>query len=536
MARIRSYGPSMVLGVFSLAVLLGGPTVVRQLAWAEQDAGIQQSRQALANNPLGQLSQSFHEVAQSVEPSVVHISVSREAGENPQGLRGRGNLPDNLPEDLLERLFPDRFRDRPNRPDRPEGDRDEQQGYEEYNVPRQYGSGSGWVYQHENGQNYIITNNHVVENADSIRVKFFDKSTRQATVVGADPQTDIAVLKVDDGDLHPAKLADAGVAQGEIVFAFGSPFQFEFSMSQGIVSGEGRRLGILGSMGYENFIQTDAAINPGNSGGPLTNIRGEVIGMNTAIASRTGSYNGLGFAIPVKMIVNVADQIIETGGVQRGYLGVWIKDDPRLLRSYGYEGRGVLVEDFVGPQSPAKQAGLQRNDIIVAINGNEVRDAGELRRAIAGIQPGETAALTVVRDGQKQTIDVELGKLPEEVASASRGGGGSGGPEGEQDIPAKQLEPLRQLGLAEVSTLDERAAQRLDVELTPGVLVREVRPGSVAFSEGLRPGAIITHIQGQRVQDLGELTEQIGKLDLRQGVRLRVQLDGISRLVFLELR
>ncbi|MEX0742495.1 MAG: trypsin-like peptidase domain-containing protein, partial [Phycisphaeraceae bacterium] len=323
MTRIRSYGPSFVLALMIAAVLLGGPHVVRQLAHAQQVVEVQQVRANLQNSPLGDLSRAFRDVARVVEPSVVHISVSRQTPNQPQGGQrpeGFEGLPE-TPEDLRRWFFE-------RRPDRPQPRQEEQQQQppapDYYRAPIPFGNGSGWI--HPDGQ-HIITNNHVIREADQIEVKFHDRTTARAEVVGRDEQTDIAVLKlVQEKDLHPSEIAEEPVDRGDIVFAFGSPFGFEFSMSQGIVSGKGRQIGILGSMGYENFIQTDAAINQGNSGGPLTNYHGQVVGMNTAIATETGGNMGIGFAIPADMIVGIVDQIIGSGSVTRGYLGVWIRD------------------------------------------------------------------------------------------------------------------------------------------------------------------------------------------------------------------
>ncbi|NJL31408.1 MAG: PDZ domain-containing protein, partial [Phycisphaerales bacterium] len=249
------------------------------------------------------------------------------------------------------------------------------------------GSGSGWVYS---ADGHIITNNHVIEEADRIEVRFFNGESMDAVVVGTDPKTDVAVIKVDATKLHASTLATEPVEQGEIVFAFGAPFRFEFSMSQGIVSGQGRQLGILAErQGYENFIQTDAAINPGNSGGPLTNIYGQVVGMNTAIASRTGAFNGLGFAIPIDMVKKVVDELIATGTVQRGYLGIFIEElDPRMARTFGYDGKGVLVTNPIDG-GPAAEAGVQRGDIITKVEGKPVSTPDELRNLVADLAPGK---------------------------------------------------------------------------------------------------------------------------------------------------
>ncbi len=531
MSRVRFYGPSLVLSAVLAAMLLGGPFMMRELAWAQQDAQVDHARKQLRNNsPLAQLSQAFRDVARAVEPSVVHIQVSRRLSDIPG--HGGGDM---SPEDMLRRFFRDRY-GLPNpgeqSPQAPDATPDENpQGYERFNPMQPSGSGSGWIYQHTDGAKYIITNNHVVKDADQVMVKFYDKTERIAEVVGTDAQTDIAVLKVENGSLHGAKLADELVAQGDMVFAFGSPFQFEFSMSQGIVSGTSRQLGILGQMGYEDFIQTDAAINPGNSGGPLTNIYGEVVGMNTAIATRTGSFNGIGFAIPTPMIRNVAGQLIEEGKVTRGYLGVWIKDlDEKLARSFGYEGQGVLVEDVVSADSPAAKAGLEGGDIVTQINGQPVRTASELRGSVALLPPGGKVNMKVFRDGKVRDVTVTLGEQPTNMAEAARGGGDE-----TAKIPNDQLEPLRQLGLTGVATLTKELAADAGVEFTQGVLVREVRPGSAAAMQGLRPGVVILEVAGKSVTSVEQLAEVLSKLNLADGVRMRVMLDGVRRFVFLEL-
>ncbi|MBI1369643.1 MAG: PDZ domain-containing protein [Planctomycetes bacterium] len=524
MKRSVSYGPVMVLAVTVLAVLLGGPYAMRQLAYAEQEARVSQGRQTLKTSKLAELSDAFREVAKVVEPSVVHISVSTKVSEHPVHNRLGPNIPDEF-----RRFFPGIPDDQDNA--EPKGKDDDNQEYDKYDVPQAYGSGSGWVYGHGN-ENFIVTNNHVVKDADEIIVKFFDKSTRKATVVGTDPQTDIAVLKVDDGDLHPAAISIKPVEQGEMVFAFGSPFQFDFSMSQGIVSGSGRRLGILGNMGYENFIQTDAAINPGNSGGPLCNIYGEVIGMNSAIATRTGASNGIGFAIPSDMIKDVVNQIIDKGKVSRGYLGVWIRDlDDKLAKSFGYSGSGVLVEDLVGADSPAGKGGMKAGDIITKIEGVEVTNASELRRVVARYAPGQVITVDIYRDGKNQILKITLTEQPKnpEVAAAN-GGAGS-----EPAVAPEKLEPLRQLGLEKLENFTEGMAKRLDVQFTPGVVIEDVRAGSVAAAEGLRPGVVVTEVMGTPVKNLKQLTTEIAKHDLKKGVRLRVMAGDVKRFVLLAL-
>jgi serine protease Do len=531
MTRIRNYGPSVVLVVTVLAVLLGGPTVMRQLVYADQEARIQLVADQLESSPLAQLSRTFRLVGERVEPSVVHIRVSRNAEEQPEStLRGRG-FPQS-PEDIY-RWFRERRENPGERDERPDpGD----EGMDQYNLPRKYGSGSGWVYDKKG---HIVTNYHVVRGADVIEVKFHDKSTRKATLVGHDEKTDIAVLKVEEDRLHPAAVAKDIVHQGDIVFAFGSPFEFEFSMSQGIVSGKGRRLGILDKFdefgrriqaGYENFIQTDAAINPGNSGGPLTNIHGEVVGMNTAIATRTGASNGLGFAIPSDMIRNVVDQIIDKGKVSRGYLGVWIDDlDPRMAESFGFEGKGVLVQRLAGEESPAAKAGIEAGDIVTKIDGKAIASAGELRRVVAVLQPGQTAKVTVFRDGKTKTLDVTLTEQPDDLASGKP----------DQIEPEKvsrtAMEPLRKLGIEKLGEVTEELAERLKLTKGQGVAIMEVRPGSVAAGQALRPGSVITRVMGKKVDTAKELTDAIADVDLAKGVRMRIVEQESERFVLLAL-
>ena len=530
MDRKFSYGPMAVLAVMIVAVLLGGPQVMRQLAYAQQAEHLNEVRESIKSSRLAELSESFKQVARAVEPSVVHIAVSsrisRVHGRNPHGA-----MP-NLPEEF-RRFFPD-FEERFGQPE--EGQKNNDDKYDEYNVPQQIGNGSGWVYGH-GGKNYIVTNNHVVKDADEITVKFFDKSTRKATVVGTDPQTDIAVLEVETDHLHPAELANAPVDQGEMVFAFGSPFQFEFSMSQGIVSGSGRRLGILGNMGYENFIQTDAAINPGNSGGPLTNIYGQVVGMNTAIATRTGAYNGIGFAIPADMIRQIADQIIDKGKVSRGYLGVWISEmDPKLAKSFGFKGRGVLVDDMVDKNSPAAKAGMKAGDIITEIEGQPVTNASQLRRVVAAFAPGQTITIKVFRNGDTKNFEVTLVEQPKNPMIASRAGGGDQpDTQGGGELDNNVAETLRKFGIEKVETFTKEIADKLELEFTPGVVIGDVRGGSVAAQQGLRPGVIILDVQGKSVENLKQLDKAFSDLKLTEGVRLRVQAGPAKRFVLLEL-
>ena len=522
MARVRSYGPAMMLLASVLAVLLLGPTLVNNVVRAQSQAEITRVQNSLQQNvTLAELSDSFKRVANVVEPSVVHVEIlgqRRQAGAS----GGRGMTP--APEDLLRRFFGDRMPDGFEQQPQPEGAPgpgaadDDADSFDRYNpkVPR--GNGSGWVYDDDG---HIITNSHVVADADEIRVLFFDGTRKQAKVVATDSGTDIAVLKVESlpASASPAAIAGEPVEQGEMVFAFGSPFQFDFSMSQGIVSAKGRQLYLAG---YENYIQTDAAINPGNSGGPLTNIYGEVAGMNTAIATRNYVYNGIGFAIPVAEVTNVADQLIKTGAVERGYLGVYIGDlDPQMAESFGYDGRGVLVNSPI-PGSPGADAGLKAGDIIVNVNDEEVHTADRLRYLIAGMQPGTKAKLRIFRDGEFENLTLTLGKLPDQMASG-RGvaPGRSARPDSEQE-QVELVDLLLKFGVTEAQTFTQEVAEQLGVPFERGVMITAIRRGSLAEQQGVTRGTLITGVQGEAVGNVKELSDALKQFDEGAPVRLQI--------------
>ena len=495
MERIKWYGPAIVVAVTAFAVMVLGPSVVRQIAHAGTAERIEQTRKSLQDPTLEKLSQASQRVAEAVEPSVVAIQVfarqeDAEQGRMPERFRRWFFGPDSP--------FGPRGEDRPEQPDEEE--------YEQYDVPRQRGNGSGWIYD---SKGHIVTNHHVVREADKIQVRFHDGTEREAEVVGADAKTDIAVLKVDGGPLHPAARATEKVHKGEIVYAFGSPFRFEFSVSQGIVSATGRQLRIVaGGRGYENFIQTDAAINPGNSGGPLTNIHGEVVGMNTAIASRTRQFGGIGFAIPIKMANNVVTEIIEKGKVTRGYLGVYIEElEPQMAESFGFEGEGVLVTKPI-PGTPAAKAGLERGDIITRFDGEAVDSTQKLRMTVAAHEPGSTVTVTVFRGGETKQLEVTIGELPEQPSVAA-------GPSRDEEAPkAEHTKLLKKLGFESLVPFTAEMAQQLEEPDLRGVLVRSVRRNSVVASEGITPRSVITHVMGEPVTSVRELATALGEHDL----------------------
>ena len=473
---------------------------------------------------LAELSDSFRKVASVANPSVVHVAVevrprvrTRQltpalSEEDLQELRRRyGPLLDRHPE--LQPFLRRRPQQQQQQPD-----------FDRYNVPLPIGNASGWIYDR---QGHVITSHHAVVQAEQIVVTLHDGTEVTAELIGSDPPTDVAVLKIDRQNLSPATLADQHVAQGDIVLAIGSPFRYAFSVSQGIVSATERHVGILGPGGYENFIQTDAAINPGNSGGPLINARGEVVGMSTAIASRSGAFAGLGFATPVGLIREMADALIRDGMVKRGYLGTAISDDRALVATFGAK-TGVLIEDLV-EDGPADQAGLQPGDVIAAINGEAVDNAAALRERIARSEPGQSVRLTLWRDGEQAEVQVTLGQQPVESPDEEEAP-----PELEESVEA---EALAKLGFQRLAALTPKIAREHNLETSRGILVLGVRQFSAAAIAGLRQGHIILEAHGREVTDIDSLREAVEARDLGEGVRLRVRVPGgPARFVLLSLK
>ncbi len=349
--------------------------------------------------------------------------------------------------------------------------------------------GSGVIVKYERGKVYILTNNHVVEDAKRITVRFDRHTEKRARIVGTDPKTDIAVIEVDakgikDIEKRIAKLGDSDkVRVGQLVIAIGNPYGLERTVTVGVVSAIKRSIGITQ---YENYIQTDAAINPGNSGGPLINIHGEVIGINTAIVA---SGQGLGFAIPINLARWVMEQILEHGRVVRGWLGVVIQEiTPDIAEAIGVR-EGILVAQVM-KGSPADRAGLKVGDIIVALNGRKLESVRDLQLSIMRTKPGTEVILTIIREGKRKKIKVKVGELPEKISEKPRSYEGEG------------------LGLS-LRDLTPREKARLGVE---GVLVVGVVPGSPAYESGLRPGDVIMRVNYNKVSTVREFYRLIEKL------------------------
>lgn len=469
------------------------PNWLARLTYAVEIGQAQVAEQKLA--VATDLSQAFRQVVKAVRPSVVSISSTKRINirqpdipqlDVPEGFRGF------FDDEMLERFF-------------------------EFRAPRrgfeQYGLGSGVIVS-EDG--YILTNYHVAAEADEVNVTLSDGRQFRAKIVGGDKATDIAVLKIDANGLKPAKLGKSSTLEvGEWVLAMGSPFGLDQTVTAGIISATGRAN--VGITDYEDFIQTDAAINPGNSGGPLVNLKGEVVGINTAIASRSGGYMGVGFAIPSEMAGHVMRSIIDKGFVTRGWLGAMIQDlTPELAKSFNFNSTsGVLIGDVV-PDSPAEKAGLKAGDIVVKYNGETVETANELRNAVAATAPETEANLDIIRDGQPRNLKVRIAQLDQEKIAAVVG----------------NRESATDLGIT-VETLTPQIASQLGLSSrVNGVVVTQVEPGSIASRVGIERGDVVVSVGDKEIQDLKQFREAMSKEKLQQGIRLQIMRDGIKRFVF----
>jgi len=365
---------------------------------------------------------------------------------------------------------------------------------------REQGVGSGVIVSTDG---YVITNNHVVSDAQEIKVTLYDKREFDAEVVGTDPKSDVAVIRIKaaPNDLKPIAIGDSSrIRLGDVVLAIGNPFGVGQTVTMGIVSAKGRAdVGIIAG-GYEDFIQTDAAINPGNSGGALVNMEGQLIGINTAILSRSGGYQGIGFAIPTNMVSPIMESLKKFGKVTRGWLGVSIQDVDQELASAMKlpTSRGVLISD-VQAGSPAQKAGLKRGDVVVKIDGQPVETTGHFRNAIALGGSDKSVKLELYREGKLQTLSAALGEMPQDK-EVGAGSPGKGGPSGGLD------------GLS-LSELTPEVRQRLNVgsDITRGLAVMRVAPGSPAARAGLRPGDVLLEVNRKPVGSVREFEEQYGK-------------------------
>lgn len=387
----------------------------------------------------------------------------------------------------------------------------------QFHVPRERAEkalGSGVIVSPEG---YILTNNHVVDGADSVVVTMHDKREFKARVIGTDARTDIAVIKIDGGNFPSLTLADSSkVEVGDVVLAIGNPFGVGQTVTAGIVSATGR--GGLGIEQVEDFIQTDAPINPGNSGGALVDDEGHLIGINTAIlAGNSGGNQGIGFAVPINMARSDMDQIVAHGKVEHGYMGILPQDvTPSLAKAFNAKDTNGALVGQVTPDSPASRSDLKRGDIIVAINGEPVSDANQLRMKIGMMSPNSIANFKVMRNGQPMNVSVTLGEFPskEERASLDKRGG-------DNSSADKSLDGVS------VENITPETAKELQLpSSTNGVVVNEVSPSSKAADAGLKPGDVIQQVNHQSVSNVHDFSAAIGKSSKDDSVLLLVNRDG----------
>lgn len=499
------------------------------------------SRDASALPNGGQLQMSYATVVDKILPSVVTIYSSTpiktpQVDEIPPQLRpffyrffGNPGGGGGFGEDDEEEQAPNpRRRGQPRQQPLPQEEDDEEN--------QQKGVGSGVIITQDG---YILTNNHVIAEAKKIEVAVdIDGTTRSYTaeVIGADPPTDVALIKINATGLKPATLGNsAGLRVGDVVLAAGAPMELSRSVTQGIVSALGRSNGgIVGRgrmQGYEDFIQTDASINPGNSGGPLVDAMGRVVGISTAILSRTGMNAGIGFAIPINMAMGIVEDLLDDGEVQRGFLGVNIVDlSPALAERLDFKDHGGAVVMRVGADSPAEKAGLQLEDIIVSINNQKVTDSSRLRLIVSGTRPGTSVPMEVVRNGKRMTVTATLETMPEEALSEMGSGGNRNLPR-KGGSQSKDTTSELVAGVI-VQNLSKALRERHDVpNNVNGVLVTSINADSRAAASGLEEGDVISHINRKPVTGAPEartLARESGK-----NVLLRIWRKGDTMLLMI---
>ena len=461
---------------------------------------------------LRRTSKAFASVAQEVSPSVVFIQVeSKESASNItqfQSPFGPGSPFGN--DEFFKHFFGDQF------PGFPKG----QQPRAPQEKRRAIGQGSGFVFSAKDGsssgKSYILTNNHVVENAEKISVKFQNGREFEAKIKGRDPQSDVAVLEINTDKIPALSFSDSSKLEvGEWVVAIGNPFGLSHTLTVGVVSAKGRTS--VGINAYEDFIQTDAAINPGNSGGPLVNLDGKVVGINTAIFSRSGGYMGVSFAIPSNLAKEIAYQLIQSGEVTRGFLGIIIQQiTPELAESFNVKaGQGIIVSQ-VNDRSPAKKAGLRQGDVIVEFRGKPVKEVGRFRNRVALIPPGSREELVILRNGKRKIINITIGKLSEEDKLATAG-------------PAQSTE---EIGLS-VQTLTPQIAKQFNTKPGKGVVVTQVQPGSIASMGGIKTGMVILEVNQKVVNSAAEFKREVKKRSSEKRVLFLTRNGSIQQFIVL---
>jgi len=488
------------IALIALFVLIGGNANL----FSQKDGKIGADKPpAIANEAIKQLNDTYVRVSEALVPTVVSIGVIIE-GDKAM--------------DPFEEQFREFFKHF-------HGEEFET----EENMPRREGGGSGVIIS-EDG--YIITNDHVVANATEISVTTHDRKEYKAEVIGTDPLTDLAVIKIDASGLTPAYLGNIeDIRVGEIVFAIGNPLGLNSTITSGIISAIGRGgMGLLNrESGYavENFIQTDAAINPGNSGGGLYSITGSLIGINSAIATRTGTYIGYGFAIPIDIVTSVVRDLIDDGEINRGYIGVQITSvDELLARSVGLDKvEGVLVNDVI-PDSPAEEAGIEPGDVILKLDGETVATSNELQSKIVQRRVGDEVKLEVWRNEKKIYKTVKLKPRDgEELAQ-------NNATKGEEEVVEEETVSFDDLGFS-VESLSKK--QKEDYNVENGVLITDVKRYSVAFERQLFPNGVIVKADRKVIKTIADLKQVIESKKKGEAILLQVKYNDANRIIAIEI-
>ncbi len=499
MSKMSQWSNSLVVAFSTGALVLSG------IAWSQrQEAG------AISPPKSAQeISSSFRHVAAQVLPSVVSISTRTKVRE--VAMENNPLLDENSP-------FREFFK---NDPRLQEMFRQNQgHGNGRRHIPRQQGMGSGFIID---DSGVIMTNNHVVRDADEVVVTLHDGRKFVAKDIKTDPRTDVAILHIEGASgLKAAKLGDSSQMEvGDWVLAVGSPFGYDMTVTAGIISAKGRG---IGAVEREDFLQTDAAINPGNSGGPLLNLDGEVIGVNTAISSRSGGYDGIGFAIPMNIAHWVSDQLVKTGNVTRGFLGIRNQAlDDDLAKQFKVNAReGVIVRDVL-PKSPAEKAGLEPGDVILKVDGKKIVDPKALQQLVERLEIGKAYAMHVVRDGKPVDLNVTIEELPRNVGQAQT----------EEASPKSEGQEFGDIGL-KVDTLTPDLAKQLGFSDVKGVVVMGVTEGSAAGNAGVKQGDVVEKVGSTAVSSVAEFDEAIKQHALKDGIVLHLRTAEGKRFVILK--
>lgn len=475
MKKLIGLGGICVVGVLVGLIISARANMTENLKAVESSDKGNQSTKTIDNAPTITIP-SFADIAERVLPSVVNIE-------------GKGKVRVGLRLDpFFEYFFGPQWRE-----------------YERRSL------GSGFIFKKSGNTYYVMTNNHVISGMDEITLKLYDGTIiDEVKIVGADSATDIAVLKFESKDNLPVvKLGNSDELRvGDWVMAIGSPFGLSSTVTVGVISAKHREIGIMPEApSIQDFLQTDAAINPGNSGGPLVNVKGEVVGVNTAIISRTGQYAGIGFAVPINIAKNVAKQLIEKGKVERGYLGIYMQDVDREIAKHFKLKKpyGVIITDVV-KGSPAEKAGLKEGDIIIEIDGNEIKNSLQLRSYVQSKMPGEKVRIKIRRDGKERTITVKLGSAEKFMAMGER----------------KESTTSKEIGI----TVRERGGK---------VVVESVKPGSVAESVGIEAGDVILKVNDYEIKSVEDYEKAISEAKKKGSVLMLLQSGNIKKWVAFSL-